>query len=317
VTEKEVTKTQEMIYELLVREVMTTRVITVMPSTPMANLRGILRNNRISGTPVIEKKKLVGIISIEDFINWLSDGGPDCPVADRMTKDIKTIYDDERLIQAVEKLERSGFGRLPVLRRDKGHLVGVITKGDIIGGLLKKLEVDFHNVEMRRSRSSHIFEDIQADRSRLLLEYGVRGTDFSRGGVSATRLKTALRQVGIDPQTTRRTAIAAYEAEMNLIFFTSGGSIVVEIEPEKIQLVVEDNGPGIPDIEKAMQPGYSTAPEWVRELGFGAGMGLPNIKKCADRMRLDSTVGKGTRLEVEIFMGEKNEAERHCSKSRA
>ena len=304
-TEKEVTKTQEMIYELLVREVMTKRIITVKPSTPMRNLRGILKDNRISGTPVIEKNEVVGIVSIEDFINWLSDGGPDCLVSERMTKDIKTVYDDDRLIRVVEKLERSGFGRLPVLRRDNGRLVGVITKGDIIGGLLKKLEVDYQHVEMRRSRSSHIFEDLQADRSKLVLEYGVRGTDFADAGTTATKLKTSLRRVGIDPQITRRTAIAAYEAEMNVVFFTKGGYLAAEIEPEIIRLIVEDKGPGIPDIEKAMQPGYSTAPEWVRELGFGAGMGLPNIKKCSDRMRLDSTVGKGTRLEVEFFYGRK------------
>ena len=100
---------------------------------------------------------------------------------------------------------------------------------------------------------------------------------------------------------------------MNLVVFTEGGRVTVEVEPELIRLKVEDGGPGIPDIEKAMQPGFSTAPDWVRELGFGAGMGLPNIRKCADRMRLDSTVGKGTRLEVEILMEQPDEAERHCA----
>jgi len=304
-TDREVTKTQEMIYELLVRDVMTKEVITVSSSTPMSDLRVLLRDKRISGTPVIEKKKLAGIVSIEDFINWMSDGGTDCPVAERMTRNVMTIYDDERLIHAVDKLERLGFGRLPVLRRDSGRLVGVITKGDVISGLLKNLEVDFNAVEMRSFRSSHIFEDIDADKSRLMFEYGVKGADFSQAGTCATKLKTTLRRVGIDPQIMRRTAIAAYEAEMNLIFFTKGGRMLVEIEPEIIRLAVEDEGPGIPDIEKAMQPGYSTAPDWVQKLGFGAGMGLPNIKKCADRMRLDSTVGKGTKLEVDIFMEKK------------
>jgi anti-sigma regulatory factor (Ser/Thr protein kinase) len=123
--------------------------------------------------------------------------------------------------------------------------------------------------------------------------------------------------VGIDPQTTRRAAIAAYEAEMNLIVFTPGGRIRVELDPGVIRLMAEDNGPGIPDIEKAMQPGFSTAPDWVRELGFGAGMGLPNIKKCADRMRLDSVVGKGTKLEVEIIMEQQGELERDSTKAGA
>lgn len=314
---EEITKIQEMIYEILVREVMTKEVISVTPSTPMSDLRGILRVKRISGTPVVEDGKLVGIISIEDFINWLYDGGPDCPVADRMTRNVTTIYEDEPLVQAVNKLERSGFGRLPVLRRDTGYLVGVITKGDVVGGLLKNLEVDYRNAEMRGARSSHIFEDIVADRSRLMLEYRVRGADFGRAGAGASGLKTTLRRLGIHPQTTRRTAIAAYEAEMNLIVFTEGGRITVEVEPEVIRLVVEDSGPGIPDIEQAMQPGFSTAPDWVRELGFGAGMGLPNIRKCADQMRLDSTVGKGTRLEVEILMEQQCESERDSTKTGA
>ncbi|MBM4036881.1 MAG: CBS domain-containing protein [Planctomycetes bacterium] len=314
---EEVTKIQEMIYELLVREVMTKEVISVMPSTPMSDLREILRAKRISGTPVVEDGRLVGMISIEDFIKWLFDGGQASPVADRMTSDVRTIYDDEPLVQAVNKLERLGFGRLPVVARDTGRLVGVITKGDIIRGLLRHLEVDYRNAEMRGARSSHIFEDIQADRAALKLEYQVRGGDFSRGGASAVRLKTTLLRLGIDPQTTRRAAVAAYEAEMNLIVFTEGGCIRVEVEPGIVRLLAEDDGPGIPDVERAMQPGFSTAPDWVRELGFGAGMGLPNIKKCADRLRIDSVVGRGTRLEAEILMERQGEPERDSAQTRA
>ncbi len=314
---EEVTRIQEMIYELLVREVMTTEVISVMPSTPMADLREILRVKRISGTPVVEGGKVVGMVSIEDFIKWLSDGGHACPVAKRMTREVRTICDDEPLVQAVNKLERLGFGRLPVIERQTGRLVGVITKGDIIRGLLRHLEVDYRNAEIRGARSSHIFEDIQADRATLKLEYQVRGGDFGRGGASAVRLKTTLLRLGIDPQTARRAAVATYEAEMNLIVFTPGGRITTEVEPRLLRLVAEDNGPGIPDVEQAMQPGFSTAPDWVRELGFGAGMGLPNIKKCADRMQLDSAVGKGTRLEIEILMEHKGEPQRDSAQARA
>ncbi len=98
----------------------------------------------------------------------------------------------------------------------------------------------------------------------------------------------------------RRVAISAYEAEMNIVIYTDGGELVVKVEPGMITLEAKDNGPGIPDVEQAMTPGYSTAAEWVRELGFGAGMGLCNIKECADEMHLDSVVGKGTHLEAKI-----------------
>ena len=314
---EEVTKIEEMVYELLIREAMTKEVIAVAPSTPMRELREVLRVNRISGTPVVEDGALVGIVSMEDFIRWLADGSPDCLVVDKMTRDVRTVHDDEPLVVAVNKIERLGFGRLPVLERSTGRLVGVITKGDIIRGLLKKLEVDYRRAEIRGSRSRHVFEDIAADKSTLVLEYRVRGGDFARGGASASALKTTLRRLGLHPQTTRRVAIATYEAEMNLIVFTEGGRITARVGPGKIRLRVQDRGPGIPDVERAMQPGFSTAPDWVRELGFGAGMGLPNIQKCADRMRLDSKVGKGTRLDVDILTEQQGDAERDRAETRA
>ena len=307
----EITKIQELIYELRVGEVMKTDVITVTPSTPMGELREILRANRISGTPVVEDGRVVGIISIEDFIGWLTHGGPDCRVADKMTKDVTSIHEDEALVQAVNRLERLGFGRLPVITRDTGKLAGVITKGDIVIGLLKHLDVDYSEAEKRGAAvSKHIFEDIVADKSTLIFEYQVVGGDFSKAGSSASGLKTTLRRLGVHPQVARRAAIATYEAEVNLIVFTEGGQITAQVGPKMIRLEMKDAGPGIPDIEKAMEPGYSTAPEWVRELGFGAGMGLNNIKNCADQMRLTSTVGQGTRVEADILLEFQGEAER-------
>ena len=97
----------------------------------------------------------------------------------------------------------------------------------------------------------------------------------------------------------------AYEAEMNIVIFTDGGQISVRVQPEYLRIEARDTGPGIPDVERVMQPGFSTAPEWVQELGFGAGMGLPNIKKCADKMILRSQVGKGTNLKATIYIKER------------
>ncbi|MCK4517045.1 MAG: CBS domain-containing protein, partial [Spirochaetaceae bacterium] len=163
------TKAQELIYELRVGEVVSENVITVSSSTPMSELREILRQNRISGVPVVDDGGLVGLISIEDFIRWLVDGGPHCPISERMSTKLCTIYDDEPLIRAVNKLERFGFGRLPVVHRGNEHLTGVITKGDIIRGLLMKLEVDFREAEIHDARSKYVFQDIVADRSALIL----------------------------------------------------------------------------------------------------------------------------------------------------
>jgi anti-sigma regulatory factor (Ser/Thr protein kinase) len=221
-----------------------------------------------------------------------------------MTKDVRTLYADEPLIHAVNKFEQLGFGRFAVLDRKSEKLLGILTKGDIVEGLLRKLEVDYHREETQTGIVRDFFEDIVADKIVLFFQYDVAGHDFQRAGESSSRLKATLRRLGLDPQIIRRVAIAAYEAEMNLIIYTDGGRIRVRVEPHEIFVKVQDSGPGIADIEKVMQPGYSTAPEWVRELGFGAGMGLCNIRKCASRMDLRSTVGKGTQLSIHVSIDE-------------
>jgi len=299
--DSKISKIQELIYEISVGQVMKKNVVTVGPQTPMSQLRAILLEKRISGTPVVEEDKLIGIISLEDFIRWLADREHDCPISEKMSGNVRTLYADEPLTQAVNKFERFGFGRFPVIDRKNNKLLGIVTKGDIIEGLLKKLEIDYHQEEdVYRHRVTHFFEDILADKVVLLFQYDVVGHDFKRAGEGASRLKATLRRLGLDPQVIRRVAIATYEAEMNVIIYADGGKIRVRVEPMEIFIKVEDSGPGIPDIEKVLQPGYSTAPEWVRELGFGAGMGLNNILKCASKMDLRSVVGKGTQLYIRV-----------------
>jgi CBS domain-containing protein/anti-sigma regulatory factor (Ser/Thr protein kinase) len=269
-----------------VGEVMTKNVVTVALGTRMSELREVLRANRISGTPVVSRGRLVGVISIEDFINWLASGPQQATVGDRMTREMTTIYDDEPLVQVVNRLDKHGYGRLPVLQRDGQKLVGVVTKGDIVAGLLHKLEIGYQEEEIHRYRASHIFEDIIADRTALVFQYRVVGKDFKKAGSGATRLKKTLGRLEIHPRARRRAAIIAYEAEMNIVIYTDGGKIMAKVEPGLITIEAKDNGPGIADVEQAFTRGYSTAADWVRELGFGAGMGLCNIKECADETNL-------------------------------
>lgn len=298
---QEIKRRRELIYEMRVSNVMTRKLVTVAPEASMTELREILRTRRISGTPVVSEGQLVGIISIEDFINWLAEGAHKTTIGERMTREVETVCQNEPLVNVVKKLEaRGGFGRFPVIERATGQLVGVVTKGDIIAGLLNKLEIEVDEEEVRRYRASHIFEDIIADRTTLMFQYSVAGNDFEKAGSGATRLKKTLGRLGVDPRVLRRIAIIAYEAEMNIVIYTDGGEILAKVEPGIITIVAQDTGPGIPDVAAALTPGFSTASEQIRELGFGAGMGLPNIKECADRMNLNSTVGKGTRLEAKI-----------------
>ncbi len=301
--QKEFSKVQELVYELCVADTMSKNLITTTTETSMSELGDILRSKRISGVPVMasdNSEEMVGLISIEDFINWLASGGEDCTIKDKMTVEIQTLYSDDPLIHAVGKLEKTGFGRFPVIDRRNGKLVGIVTNGNIVERLLQKLEIDYHEEEIHRYRASHIFEDIVADKVLLTFQSHIKGQDFDRAGEASSGLKKTLQRLGIHPQIVRRAAIASYEAEMNVVIYTNGGDVIVQVGPDQINICVSDSGPGIEDIEKAMRPGYSTASEWVRELGFGAGMGLVNIKKCADEMNLRSKVGQGTHLTISI-----------------
>jgi anti-sigma regulatory factor (Ser/Thr protein kinase) len=187
-----------------------------------------------------------------------------------------------------------------VVDRKDGKLVGIITKGNIVERLLQELEISYDEEEIHRYRASHLFEDVVADRVLLTFQSHIKGQDFGRAGEASSNLKKTLHRLGIHPQIVRRAAIASYEAEMNVVIYTDGGDVVAQVRSDRINIYIGDSGPGIEDVEKAIQPGYSTASEWIRELGFGAGMGLVNIKKCADRMELTSKVGKGTHLKFSI-----------------
>jgi len=293
-------KIQELAYELRVADAMTAAVETIGPENTVGDLAQRLREKKISGMPVCDGEELVGVMSIEDLINCLMEGELGCKIRDKMTRDVVALYADEPLTRAVERFEKTGFGRFPVLERKSGKVVGIVTKGDIVRCLLKKLEIDYREEEARRHRVSHLFADLEADSSRLVLRYRVEGGDFATAGQRSSRLKRNLTRLGFHPEMRRRAAIAAYEAEMNMVIFTPGGELKVCVEPDRITVEAVDRGPGIADVELAMKPGYSSAPDWVRELGFGAGMGLPNIKSCSDEMTLETRPGEGTRLKFVV-----------------
>lgn len=137
--------------------------------------------------------------------------------------------------------------------------------------------------------------------NRLRHDFEVAARDFSNAGTASSRIKRILQQIGVDASTVRRIAVASYEAEMNVVIHADSGLIVLDAGPDSVIITVEDKGPGIPDIELAMRPGYSTASDDVREMGFGAGMGLPNMKVCSDDLDIASKVGVGTTVRMTFF----------------
>ena len=134
----------------------------------------------------------------------------------------------------------------------------------------------------------------------LSFRFHVDGDDFTSAGQASVQVKKDLRRLGIDAETIRRVSIAMYEGEINMVIHAGGGEAEVRVTEEAIEIILKDNGPGIADIEKAMQAGYSTAPDTIRSLGFGAGMGLPNMKRYTDYMDIQSTVGVGTTITMKV-----------------
>ncbi len=138
--------------------------------------------------------------------------------------------------------------------------------------------------------------------NEIKMSFEVPANDFTRAGEASSSLKSSLKKMGVDPEIVRKVSIAMYEGEINMVIHASGGWIEVTISPEEIVMILKDHGPGIDNIELAMQAGYSTAPDNIRNLGFGAGMGLPNMKKYSDELEIESKIGIGTTVTIKIKM---------------
>jgi anti-sigma regulatory factor (Ser/Thr protein kinase) len=138
-------------------------------------------------------------------------------------------------------------------------------------------------------------------------EFTVEGGNFSKAGTASSQLKKILKQLNVDPKVIKRIVVALYEAEVNIVAHAYNGMIYIDIDTHKINISLVDEGPGIHDIELAMQKGYSTASSAVREMGFGAGMGLPNMKNNTDELKVSSEVGKGTTVEMVTYLNNESE----------
>lgn len=292
---------QVLVYELRVRDAMSKPVVTAAPSDSLRSIQHLMKAHRISGVPIRANGGLAGLISLEDIINALDQGHINDPAERWMTRPVVTLRDHFSLMRAVAEFDRYGFGRFPVLNR-AGELVGLLTQGDITACLMHHLEKRAEEVTEREAalRAGQT-PDLKSPRP-ITLRVGVKAGDFDSAGKVSQRLRQILRARGIDPDTRRRAAVVAYEAETNLIIHSIGGELSAWIAPDCVVIEAVDQGPGIEQLGLALQEGWSTAGPLARELGFGAGMGLPNIKRCADKFEIHSALGTGTRLRAEIAL---------------
>lgn len=278
--------------KLIVKDTMVKGVISVKPETTMREVKEIMRLKSIAGMPVVDKKrKLVGVISIADVFQAMDDDCLDALVKDRMTRNVYTVKPEDRINVALGLFRRFKFGRLVVVNDDY-QVVGLITTNDIVKKLASFLKLEEITGEDVR---------IPAEESKeQALQFSIEGGDFDNAGYAASGLKKNMQSLGVDPQIIRKAAIAAYEAEMNIVIHANEGFLQATISSDKLKIRVKDTGPGITDVEQAMELGFSTAPDHVREMGFGAGMGLPNIRRSSDKFEIKSVPGQGTELNIEI-----------------
>lgn len=282
----------ELVHRLKVFQAVAAHLHTVTAEKTMRAAQVVMRESRVSAVPVVEGGKLLGIVTVEDIIKALDHGHIDQPIADWMTRDVVCVDRRWPVSRAMSILDRTGFGQLPVLD-EEGALCGLITPESVMRAMLIELNRLLARDEEREAAETSVSD------GALRMEFKVAAGDYDRAGLASVRLKRELAGRGIEPSLQRRVAIATHEAETNLIIHTThGGQIVADIGDEAIRLTVDDDGPGIADVEQAMRPGYSTASDFVRDLGFGAGMGLPNIRKCADHFEIRSAPGYGTKLNL-------------------
>ena len=284
----------ELIYQLKIKDVMCTSLITGEKTETLRKLQLIMRESYITGMPITDGKTLLGIVSLEDIIKALDKGYIDEPVEAYMSKKVIVLQDDMPLSFAITYLNKYHFGRFPVLNKKK-ELVGIITSRDVINTLLVEM-----NKEVQRLEKMYQ-EGVHTPNAFSKMEFTIARLDFELAGRASTEIKKALKSRNIDPQIIRRIAIASYELEINQVVHSLGGTISCTIQPNKVIIEAADTGPGIADINLGMQEGWSTANDWIRSLGFGAGMGLPNTKRVSDEFYIDSTPGVGTTVRSVIY----------------
>ncbi len=287
---------QELAYGVKVRDVMTTKVFAVTRNCTMREVQAVMKNNGISGVPVVDDRHVIGIISMNDIVNALEGGCLDDAVALHMVPDVQTLSDEVPLTFAMSAFSKYSYRRLPIVNR-KNELVGIITPRNINLSLISELSRQLDEIEENGAPPEIAGEPAVFYRIYRLARY-----DFEHGGRASAELKKELQKRGIPPKVIRRAAIASYELEINIVAHSHGGTFAVLVDGGRVRITANDFGPGIPDIDAAMAEGFSTANDWIRSQGFGAGMGLPNAKRVSDEFEIQSGVEMGTMVKAIVYL---------------
>lgn len=294
---------RELAYGLKVRDVMTRKIFAVTRQCTMREVQTIMKNNGLSGVPVVDGGHVVGMVSMHDIMNAFEYGHLQDGVAKHMSSSVQTLSEEVPMTFAMSAFSRYSYRRFPVV--DKANkLVGIITPRNINLALIRELSRQLNEMEEQGNVSGQRGEAGPYHRVYRLDRY-----DFEHGGEASAALKRELKRRNVPPKIMRRAAIASYELEINMVAHSHGGSFTHFIDENRVRITANDFGPGIPDVDQAMTEGFSTANDWIRSQGFGAGMGLPNAKRVSDEFEIQSGVEMGTMVKAIIYLTEEPQHE--------
>ncbi len=297
--------------DLKAQDIMTRQVITMGPEKKMVQAKEMMKLKKISGIPVVDQQgRLLGIVSIQDIIVALEFNRIREPLKNMMSTQVSTLNIEDSLMEIVGKFECFKFGRFPVID-DQGVVRGIISREDILHGVLERFNLIYTHDEKRRLKldSDHSLvtgQNLAPEAASF--HYAIDTSDINSAGIGSATLKQFVLSKGCPADIARRIGIASYEAECNVVIHSKGeGELLCFLLDDSIIVRVIDNGIGIEDLEIAMKEGFSTAPDYIREIGFGAGMGIPNMKAFADKLVIISEKNVGTQVEMVFYLQEKQD----------
>ena len=293
---------RELITRLRVSDVMNTTLYTGKATTPLRAAQKMMRENQISGIPIVSDQGILeGIVSVDDIIKALDHSYIEEPIAKYMTTDLITLRSHLPLTVAISYFEKYAFHRFPVVNHEV-KLVGIISSRDILNKLLSEINQEVDKLEELLPEEKILSQEF------FYQKFPVKAKDMKEAGKASAEIKKFCTRSGFGRRLCRKVAVASFELEINIAVHSHGGSITVIRESDTLQIIAQDRGPGISSITDAMKEGFSTANDWVRSFGFGAGMGLPNIKRVCDQFHISSDTNHGTMVTATFFLqGDNNE----------
>ncbi len=291
----------DIIYRIKIRDIMSKNPRTVAPDDTVMTAKIKMKKYGISGMPVVKERQLKGIISTHDIFECYDRGSMNDPVSSYMTRNIIILEEDMPISFALNYFNKYKYRRFPVLNRHK-EIAGIITSRDINVFLLNEINSELQKIDQKKQKESE-----KISKGEFYKQFNIRKFDFENAGKVSFSIKKTLKEKNIPQSVIRRVSIAVYELEINQVVHSNGGYIVFAMDENEITIKAIDKGPGIENLDQALEEGYSTASEWIRSQGFGAGMGLPNVKRVSDNFQITSEPEKGTEVIINIKTGNKDE----------